>query len=161
MSGKEKRLPGALVGEAGVHHVVSQLSLRGLIAIATNRNTPGVDILVSNLEGTWHASIQAKTSQDRVTFWPIGPKYRKLAGPGNYYVFLRYVRKESQFEIFLETADQVTLDAEAAIEENRQRGNNDWTPCWPLPKDEESLHRVRQQWAEFGVVWFGAESPVA
>ena len=37
----------SLVGAAGVHAVVSELSLRGLIALPTIRNTAGVDVIVA------------------------------------------------------------------------------------------------------------------
>jgi hypothetical protein len=47
----------SLVGAAGVHYVVSELSLRGLIALPTIRNTSGVDIVVVNKDGTWHAEL--------------------------------------------------------------------------------------------------------
>jgi hypothetical protein len=43
----------ALIGAAGVHFVVSELSLRGLIALPTIRNTAGVDVLVTDKKGTW------------------------------------------------------------------------------------------------------------
>ena len=41
----------SLIGAAGVHHVVSELSLRGLIALPTIRNTAGVDVIVTNMNG--------------------------------------------------------------------------------------------------------------
>ena len=45
-----------LVGAAGVHFVVSELSLRGLVALPTIRNTAGIDILVSEPDGSGQAS---------------------------------------------------------------------------------------------------------
>ncbi len=41
----------SLVGAARVHAVVSELSLRGLIALPTIRSTDGVDVIVSNKAG--------------------------------------------------------------------------------------------------------------
>ena len=46
----------ALIGAAGVHFVVSELSLRGLIALPTIRNTANVDVIVTNKQGTWQAN---------------------------------------------------------------------------------------------------------
>jgi len=43
----------SLIGAAGVHFVVSELSLRGLIALPTIRNTAGVDVVIANKAGTW------------------------------------------------------------------------------------------------------------
>ncbi len=42
-----KKLRNDLIGVAGVHFVVSELTLRGLIALPTIRNTAGIDIHVS------------------------------------------------------------------------------------------------------------------
>ena len=55
----------ALIGIAGVHHVVSELSRRGLVALPTVKNTAAYDIVALNVEGTWHANIQVKTSSTR------------------------------------------------------------------------------------------------
>ena len=46
----------ALIGAAGVHFVVSEVSLRGLIALPTIRNTANVDVIVTNKQGTWQAN---------------------------------------------------------------------------------------------------------
>jgi len=79
----------ALIGAGGVHFVVSELSLRGLIALPTVRNTTGIDVLVSNADGSWNANLQVKTSRSMVNFWPIGTKYQEWQGEHCYYVFLR------------------------------------------------------------------------
>ncbi len=110
MPDSKVRLDNALVGAAGVYHVAAELSLRGLIALATIRNARGIDIVVVNPAGSWHANVQVKTSQDKVAFWPISPKYREFSGSDNYYVFVRYLAKNARFEVFLETADQVIKD---------------------------------------------------
>jgi hypothetical protein len=144
------RVQPALIGATGVHFVVSELSLRGLIALPTIRNTAGFDIVVVSADGEWHANLQVKTSKDKVGFWPVGKGYEKLRGDHNYYVFVRYLKKEGRFEAFLEPANQVTRDVDVAVERDKERGNVEWSPCWYLPKDEENLERVRQQWQEFG-----------
>jgi hypothetical protein len=56
-----KKLPNDLIGIAGVHFVVSELTLRGLIALPTIRNTAGIDILVSEPDGADQAALQVKT----------------------------------------------------------------------------------------------------
>lgn len=53
-----KKLRKDLTGVAGVHFVVSKLTLRGLIALPTIRNTAGIDILVSETDGSGQASLQ-------------------------------------------------------------------------------------------------------
>ena len=150
MSNAKPRVDNALIGAAGVHFVVSELSLRGLIALPTIRNTAGVDVVVVNADLSWHANLQVKTSLKKVTFWPIGKRYERVLGTNSFYVFVRFLRKESRFEAFLETADRVAEDIRANIESSRNRGYSEWAFCWNLPKDEERYERVRQQWLEFG-----------
>ena len=58
----------ALIGAAGVHFVVSELSLRGLIALPTIRNTASMDIVVVDPDGVFHANLQVKTSRSKVGF---------------------------------------------------------------------------------------------
>ena len=55
----------ALIGAAGVHFIVSVLSLRGLIALPTIRNTAGVDVVLTDKKGTWQANLQVKTSKEK------------------------------------------------------------------------------------------------
>ncbi len=38
-----------LIGIAGVHHVVSELSRRGLVALPTTRNIAGYDVVVATI----------------------------------------------------------------------------------------------------------------
>ncbi len=133
-----------------MHFVVSELSLRGLIALPTIRNTAGVDVIVASPDGSWHENLQVKTSKDNVNFWPLGQGYKRWQGEKNFYVFVRYLKREGRFEAVLESANQVAKDVEAAVEESRQRGNKDWAPWWPLPKDASERERVRRQWLEFG-----------
>lgn len=136
-----------LIGVAGVHYVVSELSVRGLIALPTIRNTAGIDIVAVNKEGTWQANLQVKTSRSKVSFWPISKNFEDWIGPNNYYVFLRYIKNESRFEIFLETSSRVAAQVRVRIEAEKERGLKEWAPCWYLEGEDE---RLKQQWLEFG-----------
>lgn len=134
---------------AGVHHVVADLSLRGLIALPTIRNTAGADIIVANHSGTWFAYLQVKTSRSRVAFWPVGRSLDSWKCPNHYYVFLRWLNRERAFEVFLERAKAVAQRAEETLAaEKRRRGGRAWGPCYHLKDDRE---RLIQQWLEFGV----------
>ena len=144
------RVDSALIGAAGVHFVASELSLRGLIALPTTRNTAGVDVVVASPDGSWHANLQVKTSKDKVPFWPVSARYQDWQGERHYYIFVRYLKSESRFEAFLESAARVACEATAALEEGRKKGLKDWAPCWFLPRDEAERERVRRQWLEFG-----------
>ncbi len=145
-------LDKSLIGAAGVHFVVSELSLRGLIALPTIRNTAGIDVIATNQDATWHANLQVKTSRARVGFWPIGTKHGSWQGPNCYCVFVRYLKAEKRFEAFVETASRVSAVADAVMKDARERGLKDWAPWWPIPKGEED--RVRDQWLQFGP-WSG------
>ena len=137
-----------LSGIAGVHYVVSELSLRGLIALPTVRNTAGFDIVVTSPDGSWHANLQVKSSKDKVYFWNVGKNYRKLRGNNKFFVFVRYLKKDSRFEAFLEKADQVADDVEADVKERESRGSHP-RGSWHLPKTKEGKERVHRQWLEF------------
>ncbi|MGA2443819.1 MAG: hypothetical protein ABSG50_00130 [Opitutaceae bacterium] len=93
----------ALIGIAGVHHVVSELSRRGLIALPTVKNTKAYDIVALNEEGTRHANIQVKASSRKVGFFPMPPPGKIRTGKMDYYVFVRWIEREKRYEGFLLT----------------------------------------------------------
>lgn len=93
--------PPALIGVAGVHYVVSELSRRGLIALPTVRNVAAFDVIVSTRDGKKHANIQVKTSLRRVSFFPMPRSDRVSANPRTWYVLLRWLNKEKCFEGFM------------------------------------------------------------
>jgi hypothetical protein len=137
----------SLMGAAGVHFVVSELSLRGLIALPTIRNTAGVDVLVTNKAGTWQANLQVKSSRSRVSFWPIGKKFKEWVGRNNSYVFVRYDPTKKGLEAFLATSEDVACLVTQSLETEKQRGLKEWAPCF-YPKG--ALERLRTQWDAFG-----------
>ncbi len=140
----------ALIGAAGVHFVVSELSLRGLIALPTIRNTRGVDVVVISPNGSWHANLQVKTSKNKVSFWPVGSKYRDFSGPRNYFVFVRYVDKETRFEPFLVSADEAIKRIKRSDAETRRLGYKEFAPCFYMPKDPPAAAAFARQWKAFG-----------
>jgi len=138
----------SLIGAAGVHYVVSELSLRGLIALPTTRNTAGVDVIVTNKAGTWHANIQVKSSRSRVGFWPIGTKYSDWVAPNNFYAFIRFNPQANSLEAFLVSSDEVArLVTQSRIRE-KEKGLKAWAPCF-YP-GEGGIERLKVQWDEFG-----------
>ena len=137
----------SLIGAAGVHFVSAELSLRGLIALPTVRNTAGVDVIAVDKAGTWVANIQVKSSRNKAMFWIVGKHHASWRGPNNYYVFVRYVKAAGRFEAFLETSERVSAEVSAWMAKKKQRGLKEWAPCWFLPDD---IDRLRQQWDNFG-----------
>jgi len=137
----------SLIGAAGVHFIVSELSLRGLIALPTIRNTAGVDIVVTNKAGTWQANIQVKSSRSRVGFWPIGTKYNDWVAPNSYYIFVRFNPNTSTLESFLASSDEVARAVAQSRKLEKEKGLKEWAPCF-YPKGD--LDRLKAQWEEFG-----------
>jgi hypothetical protein len=103
----------ALIGIAGVHYVVSELSRRGIVALPTTKNIAAYDIVALNSEGTGHANIQVKASSRRVADFPMPPADRVRAGSKDFYVFVRWLEKEKRYQGFLLTGKQ----AKRAVEE--------------------------------------------
>jgi glycosyltransferase involved in cell wall biosynthesis len=156
---RQQKQSNALIGAAGVHFVVSELSRRGLIALPTTRNTAGIDVVVVNTNGTGHANLQVKTSGRKVRFWPIGKRYKELRGKRNYYVFVRYLKKENQFEVFLESAAEVTKQVQPRERKKAKKGTLGIGPCWHLPEEESERQLLRRNWLTFGSHLVDRRSP--
>jgi hypothetical protein len=137
----------SLIGTAGVHFVVSELSLRRLVALPTIRNTAGVDVVVTNKAGTWQANLQIKSSRSRVYFWPVGKKYNDWVGPNNYYVFVRYDANNKALEAFLASSEDVAHQVAQSREIEKERSLKEWAPCF-YPKG--NLDQLKAQWDAFG-----------
>jgi hypothetical protein len=116
-----QKIPAALTGIAGVHHVVSELSRRGMIALPTIRNTAGYDIIVVSPDGRRHANIQVKTSSKKANFWlmPLPEKVR--AGRDDFYVFLRSVEDEKGFEGFMLSGREAKAELTYNVRLQRRR----------------------------------------
>jgi hypothetical protein len=86
-------LTRSLIGIAGTHFVAGELSQRGFIATLTTRNTRGIDVLVSKLDGSKSVSIQVKTSsaKQRENFtrsWSMEKKDENIFSDYLFYVFV-------------------------------------------------------------------------
>ena len=100
----------ALIGIAGVHHVVSVLSRRGLVALPTVRNTAGYDIVVVTPDGRAHANIQVKTSSKRASFFRMPFSSRVKYGSRDYYVLVRWLEREQRYEGFMLTGREAKAE---------------------------------------------------
>lgn len=97
----DNKIPSQLMGAAGVHHVVAELSRRGMIALPTIRNLAGYDIIVASCDGKHHANIQVKASQKTTHAFPMPVPEKIKVGRHDYYVLLRLSRSKSGYEIFM------------------------------------------------------------
>ena len=140
----------SLIGNAGFHFVCMELSLRGLIAIPTTRNTAGIDVLASTADGSATASIQVKTSQSRVSFWPTAHPRTIADSDEVWFVFLRWLPRETRFEAFMASAKSVRARVQAKLDHDLSRGAKEF-PNWVLPKeDASSLASTWNQWSPDG-----------
>jgi len=137
-----------LIGIAGVHWVVSKLSMRGMVAMPTMRNTGGIDILVSSRDGKKTASLQVKASAKKVKFWPT-PKHDKIMdGKYSYYVFLRYVEAKEDFEAFLVLGVEVKKQVTENADYYKRKGRKEF-PYFEVYKEDEAVYR--KDWMEFAI----------
>lgn len=144
------KIPTSLIGAAGVHFVVSELSLRGLVALPTTRNTAGIDVLVSEPDGSAQAALQVKTSlRPRKWggdfYWPTSSPEKCLKGPRSFYVFVRHLPSEGRFEAFLESGDEVARQVAQNRGDYEHRGSSVFH-YWVLPSDPIKAEKCRDQW---------------
>jgi hypothetical protein len=144
----------ALIGAAGVFHVSMVLSLRGMIALPTIRNTAGFDVIATSRDGANHANIQVKTSGARPDYWPICQKIENVkCGDNDYYVLLRQdTACKNSFEGFMLTGKEMRKELEAYIAWYVERGRaaelEKFPHCLVLDKnnDEERTANWRRRW---------------
>jgi hypothetical protein len=84
----KKKIESGLSGVAGEYFVAGELSRQGYLATLTQRNTRGVDILVSNADATSLATIQVKTNQGYQHYWLLTKKAESFHAPRLFYVMV-------------------------------------------------------------------------
>jgi hypothetical protein len=148
MRNSNKKPTKTLIGAAGVHFVVSELSLRGLVALPTIRNTAGIDILVSEPDGSGQANLQVKTASKKRDYWPTSGPESCLKGPHSFYVFVRYLPDEERFEAFLESGSNVAKQVQANLLDYQKRGRKKFT-FWELPSEAKEIEKLRKKWKDW------------
>jgi hypothetical protein len=154
-SPRSVRVNTALVGIAGVHHVVSELSRRGLIALPTVRNTAAYDVVVVTADGRRHANIQVKASSKRALFFRMPPSLRVRTGPRDFYVLVRWLPREHRYEEVMLTGKEARL--EVARREKvqrariRRRRRRSLVPNVSLTLDLGRTGRWRRRWLSWSL----------
>jgi len=152
MGNSSEKPTKTLIGVAGVHFVVSELSLRNLVALPTIRNTAGIDILVSEPDGSGQANLQVKTRSSKEDYWPTSRPERCLKGPRSFYVFVRYLPDEERFEAFLESGSNVAKQVQENLLNDQKRGRKDfpyWELPWELPSAAKEKEKLRKKWKDW------------
>jgi len=90
-------------GNASQFFIAGELCRRGYSAVVTLGNTPNVDILCSNQQGTRFAHIQVKTFIPGNRTCSVGVKAMKNAGPTFFWVLggIPLVGSERSFEYYI------------------------------------------------------------
>ncbi|MEQ8927504.1 MAG: hypothetical protein RLO81_16930 [Fulvivirga sp.] len=83
-----EKLESQLVGVAGEYLVAGELSLRGILASITLRNSKGIDIIASNSDASKSISIQVKTNSNGANKWILNKKSEDYYSENLYYVFV-------------------------------------------------------------------------
>ena len=78
-----------LAGVAGEYFVAAELSRRGSIASITMRNSPGIDILATDIRAKKAVTIQCKTSRSSTKGWILSDKAEGFTPKNHFYVFVR------------------------------------------------------------------------
>ena len=104
-----------LIGIAGVHHVVSELSRRGIIALPTVKNTAAYDIVALNKLGTKHANIQVKASSKKVSFFPMPEPEKVRTNKHDFFVLVRWLEPEAKYQCFLLSGRVARLEVECEL----------------------------------------------
>ena len=76
------------VGVAGEYLAAGELSLRGYVSSITLRNSRGIDIIVSNAEGTCSITVQVKTNSNGSNSWILSKKSETYFSDRHVYIFL-------------------------------------------------------------------------
>jgi hypothetical protein len=88
------KINSQLAGVSGEYFVAAELSRRGFIASITMRNSPGIDILATNLNAKRAITIQCKTSRSSTKGWILSDKAEGFTPKNHFYVFVRLGEKD-------------------------------------------------------------------
>lgn len=82
----------ALVGVAGVHFVVGELSRRGWVALPTIRNTKGIDVLATNEDRSIQIQVKSRANSRRFVLHRNAEEFH---GDSLYYIFVNLMAEDS------------------------------------------------------------------
>jgi hypothetical protein len=144
----------SLIGIAGVHYVVSELSRRGVIALPTVKNTAAYDIVAISVRGTKHANIQVKASSKRVTFFPMPPPERIRTGRNDYFVLARWIESESKYQCYLLSGRQAKAEVHRAIKSQQRTARfGTRVKLFPSAHVGPSNAAAAQRWSKAWAKW--------
>jgi len=98
---KEMKISKRKIGIAGEYFVAAELSKKGYVASITLRNTEGVDILVSNEDGSITKAIQVKSSIEKKKSWILNKKAESNYNDNLFYVFVNLKEDEERADYYI------------------------------------------------------------
>jgi hypothetical protein len=106
-------------GNASQFFVAGELCRRGYSAVVTLGNTPNVDVLCSNKDGTRFAHIQVKTFKPGNRTCSVGLKAERDFGPSFFWVLggIPSPEQDAPFEYFIIPAREMARNVSAATEQ--------------------------------------------
>lgn len=148
MAKKAEKLPGQVVGNAGLYHVCYRLSLLGWNAMPTARNARGIDILAYSANGKRTVSVQVKALSKRHPV-PLGTSLDNLIADFVVVVMKATTEPTGSPSCFVLTPDEVGRLAKTSKDGKNTR--------WLQPPQYDS-DEFREAWHRIGV---GGEQNVA
>ena len=139
-----------------MHHVVAELSRRGLVALPTIRNTAAYDVIVATPDGKRHANLQVKASEKRRSFFLMPPSAKVRAGPHDYYVMLRWLANEDRYEGFMLSGRAARDEVRRAdrFQRKRIRAGKRQSTVWPsIVVGGKKLEPRAQKWHKIRLTW--------
>ena len=122
------KLEANLVGVAGEYLVAGELTLRGLIASISLRNSRGIDIIVSDSEGENSRTIQVKANSSGKSKWLLSKKSQDFYSESHFYGFvaLNPLGARARFHVVPSevVARQIKSSHEFWLSEKKRDGND-------------------------------------
>ena len=112
------KLSKQLSGIAGEYYVAAELSRRGYLAAITLRNSNGLDILVSNIDGNKIFSIQVKSTQNKRK-WILSKKVETEFSAKKYFVFVNIPSN-------INLSPEYTIIHSKILADHIYKGHRDW-----------------------------------
>lgn len=87
-------------GMRGVFLVAAELAERGFIVSPTSRSARGVDLLVTNPQGSRTFAVEVKSAA-KTTFWIVGKGAGKHPSGNNVWVFVKFGKQRERSRFFV------------------------------------------------------------
>jgi hypothetical protein len=91
---------GQISGMRGVYLVAAELARLGFVVSPTSRSAKGVDLLVTNSNGTKTFAVEVK-SDKRATFWLVGKTIGERSSRNNAHVFVKLSPNQDRSRFFV------------------------------------------------------------